>query len=92
MKAKNKNILARLRQCIAEMVAEQKSHIKKASDRFNLSCCKYRNQLVFFTLMRAVVMDSVEYYINHVDRILAILIKILFGTGSAEMICSVDRS
>ena len=77
VEAKNENISAGLGQCIAEMVAAQRFNIKKNHpiDSIYGVVTTGTNWRFLRLRERTVVIDSVEYYINQVDKILAILLQ-----------------
>jgi hypothetical protein len=77
VEAKNENISAGLGQCIAEMVAAQKFNLKKNHPIASIYGVVTTGTNWRFLRLRekTVVIDSVEYYINQIDKILAILLK-----------------
>ncbi|MCY7408077.1 MAG: hypothetical protein LH631_12075, partial [Alkalinema sp. CAN_BIN05] len=77
VEAKNENISAGLGQCIAEMVAAQRFNIKKNHpiDSIYGVVTTGTNWRFLRLRQRTIVIDSVEYYINQIDKILAILLQ-----------------
>jgi len=77
VEAKNENISAGLGQCIAEMVAAQQFNIKKNHPIDSIYGVVTTGTNWRFLRLRekVVIIDSVEYYINQVDKILAILLQ-----------------
>ena len=77
VEAKNENISAGLGQCIAEMVAAQQFNLKKNHPIDSIYGVVTTGTNWRFLRLRAktVSIDSVEYYINQIDKILAILLQ-----------------
>jgi ABC-type uncharacterized transport system substrate-binding protein len=77
VEAKNENIIGGLGQCVAEMVAAQIFNERKEIDiPVIYGAVTSGTNWRFLTLSENnVCIDSVEYYINQVDKILAILLN-----------------
>lgn len=82
IEAKNENIKGELGQCIAAMIAAQLFN-QKAGNDIELICgvITTGTNWKFLTLEGSTVfIDSIEYYIKEVDKILGIFLKSLQGT------------
>ena len=77
VEAKNENISAGLGQCIAEMIAAQQFNLKKNHPIDSIYGVVTTGTNWRFLRLRekTVAIDSVEYYINQIDIILAILLQ-----------------
>ena len=77
VEAKNENISAGLGQCIAEMIAAQQFNLRKNHPINSIYGVVTTGTNWRFLRLREkiVAIDSVEYYINQIDKILAILLQ-----------------
>jgi hypothetical protein len=77
IEAKNENIIAGLGQCIAAMVAAQIFNQRAGNDETSLyGAVTTGTNWKFITLTSThVAIDVDEYYINQIDKILAILMQ-----------------